>query len=131
MTWVGRSVAMLLTAAVAMSTGACTSGDSDGGAAAASCVYQFEYKGQKYRAVANIDFVVGDELGTATQPPCEDTGGTSDAGEARETKTAYEVDGITSKVAIAVGDSPKNAMLLVSYSGKELPPEVKKLIDGS
>ncbi|MFI8789037.1 hypothetical protein [Streptomyces sp. NPDC055105] len=37
----------------------------------------------------------------------------------------------TSGTAIAVGDSPKDAVLLVSYSGKELPPEVKKLIDGS
>ncbi|WP_354006159.1 DUF6281 family protein [Streptomyces sp. NBC_00154] len=46
-------------------------------------------------------------------------------------RPAYEVDGISPKVAIAIGDTPKTATFFAAYSGSELPPEVQKLIDGS
>ncbi|MFD6802036.1 DUF6281 family protein, partial [Streptomyces cyaneofuscatus] len=74
---------------------------------------------------------VADKLGTATKPPCDDTGGQNEADEAETLETAYAVNGISPKVAIAVGDTPEDAIFVVSYSGSELPPEVEKLIDGS
>ncbi|MFE9858993.1 DUF6281 family protein [Streptomyces sp. NPDC005780] len=47
------------------------------------------------------------------------------------TKTAYDVDGISPKVAIAIGDVPKTATFFAVNSGSEPPPEVQKLIHGS
>nr|WP_275409245.1 DUF6281 family protein [Streptomyces sp. SID12501] len=48
-----------------------------------------------------------------------------------DTMTAFEVDGVPTEVAIAVGDTPGDARLVAVYSNKELPPEVQKPIDGS
>jgi hypothetical protein len=125
MSWARGSVTAVLTAAVAASVAACT---SEGSSAedAASCVYQVIYDGRTYRDVANVAFTVGGKLGAATRPPCDDTGG-QDEGPAT-TETAYSVDGISPKMAIAVGDSPDDVQFVAVYSGNELPPEVKKLI---
>jgi hypothetical protein len=114
-----------------VSAAACTAGSSSSDEGAASCVYQVEYQGRTYQDVANVEFTVGAKLGDATQPPCIDTGGQDEAEEPGTTETAYEVDGISPKVAIAVGDTPDDAKFVAAYSGTELPPEVKKLIDGS
>ncbi|MGD6752072.1 DUF6281 family protein [Streptomyces sp. BH105] len=43
-------------------------------------------------------------------------------------ENVYAVKGISSKVAIAVGETPDEAVLTAVYSGKALPPEVKKLV---
>jgi hypothetical protein len=125
MSWAKRSVAAVLTAAVAATVAACT---SEGTSAddAASCVYQVTYDGRTYRDVANAEFTVGRKLGAATQPPCDDTGGQDE--EPATTETAYAVDGISPKVAIAVGDSPGDVQFVAVYSGNKLPPEVKELI---
>ncbi|MCX4821882.1 DUF6281 family protein [Streptomyces sp. NBC_01142] len=125
-----RSAGLLLAATLTVPTAGCAADDSsDGGAP--SCAIQFTYDGRTYRDVANVDFTVADKLGSATKPPCDDTGGQDEAEEAGTTETAYEVDGLSPKVAIAVGDTPEDAVFVVSYSGSELPPEVKRLIDGS
>ncbi|MFI6704228.1 DUF6281 family protein [Streptomyces sp. NPDC050509] len=120
---------MLLATTMVVSAAACTA-DSSSGEGGESCALQFTYQGRTYRDVANVDFTVADKLGAATKPPCDDTGGQDEAEEAGTTETAYKVNGISAKVAIAVGDTPEEAVFVASYSGSKLPPEVQKLIDG-
>ncbi|MET9472185.1 DUF6281 family protein [Streptomyces sp. NPDC002922] len=131
MSWTGRSTGVLLAAAMVMSVAACTADSGGGGEESASCVARYTYQDRSYRDVANVNFTLGRKLGAATSPPCEDTGGRGKGEEPVTTETAYEVDGISPKVAIAIGDTPKTAMFFAAYSGSELPPEVQKLIDGS
>ncbi|MGW6910593.1 DUF6281 family protein [Streptomyces sp. NPDC054940] len=104
---VGRRLivpALLLSAAVG-----CT---ESGGAAEALCAYVVTYEGRSYLDAANIDFTVGERLGTATIPECDDTpndpGGTVPEGRI----TAYAVEGTDPAVAIAVGDTPAEATLM-------------------
>ncbi|MFB6850208.1 DUF6281 family protein [Streptomyces sp. NPDC056373] len=130
MRWAERSVLVLLTAAAAAAVSACEP-EEDSGEAAASCVYVVTYEGRTYRDVANVDFTVGNELGTATQPPCDDTGGRNAGEEPSTTETAYAVDGISPTVAIAVGDAPDDVKFVAVHSGSALPPEVRKLIADS
>ncbi|MET9973040.1 DUF6281 family protein [Streptomyces sp. NPDC006356] len=92
---------------------------------------EFIDKNIQVRLRRNVEFTVGAKLGDATQPPCDNTGGQDEAEESRTTETAYEVDGISPKVAIAVGDTAGDAKFVAVYSGTEPPPEVKKLIAGS
>ncbi|MFD4259248.1 DUF6281 family protein [Streptomyces sp. NPDC058534] len=128
MSWAKRSASALLMAVVAAPAAACTSEDNSADDTA-SCVYQVTYDGRTYRDVANVEFTVGAKLGAATKPPCDDTG--QDEGEEpATTETAYAVDGISPKAAIAVGDTPDNVHFVAVYSGNELPSEVKKLIAG-
>ncbi|MFD9093386.1 DUF6281 family protein [Streptomyces collinus] len=117
-------------AAVVASAAGCTSGSSTSDETA-SCAYQVTYKGRTYRDVANVEFAVGGRLGTATNPPCDDTGGQDEDQEPAMTKTAYAVNGISPEVAIAVGNTPDDATFVAVYSGNKLPPEVKSLINGS
>ncbi|MFC8826326.1 DUF6281 family protein [Streptomyces sp. NPDC057137] len=131
MSWAGRSAGVLLAATMVVSATACTAdSDGDGGEQAGSCALQFTYEGRTYRDVANVDFAIADKLGTATKPPCDDTGGQDEAEGAGTTETAYKVNGISPTVAIAVGETPEEAIFVASYSGSKLPPEVQKLIDG-
>ncbi|MFG3013023.1 DUF6281 family protein [Streptomyces cinerochromogenes] len=130
MSLAGRGVRVLLMAAMVASAAACTSG-SDTSDETASCAYQVTYKGRTYRDVANVDFTVGDKLGTATKPPCDDTGGQDEDPEPATTRTAYAVNGISPEVAIAVGSTPDDAMFVAVYSDNKLPPEVRKLIKAS
>ncbi|MFF8098757.1 DUF6281 family protein [Streptomyces sp. NPDC016640] len=117
---------LMLTVACASESG------SDGdGEQANSCAYRVLYQDRTYRDVANVEFTAGEKLGSATVLPCDDTGGQNDAGQAGETTTAYRVDGISPSVAFAVGDSLDDTTLVVAYSDSKLPPEVRKLIDGS
>lgn len=127
----GRTAGALLAAAMVMSAAACTADSSSGGEESASCVNRYTYQDRSYRDVANVDFTVGKKLGVATKPPCDDTGGQDKNEEPATTETAYEVDGISPEVAIAIGDTPEEATVFAAYSGSELPPEVEKLIDGS
>ncbi|MGW8884501.1 DUF6281 family protein [Streptomyces sp. NPDC055749] len=127
----GQCARVLLAAAMVMSAAACTAGSSGGGAGSASCAHRFVYEDRSYQDVANVDFTVGRKLGTATEPPCYDTGSQDENTEPTTTQTAFAVDGIPPGVAIAVGDSPAEATLFAAYSGSKLPPEVRKLIRGS
>ncbi|MER6116787.1 DUF6281 family protein [Streptomyces sp. NPDC001743] len=128
MSWTRRS-AGLLVAAMVMPVAACT---ADGGGAEASCVARYTYQDLTYQDVGNVKFTPGKKLGVAAEPPCEDTGGRGGSEEpAGSTETAYEVDGISPEVAIAVGDTPETARFFAVSSGSELPSEVQKLMDGS
>ncbi|MEH0424094.1 DUF6281 family protein [Streptomyces sp. B21-083] len=54
-----------------------------------------------------------------------------EAEEPGTTLTAYEVKGISPKVAVAVGETRAEAVFVSVSSGTELPAAVQKLIDGS
>lgn len=128
----GRTTPLPLMAAMMMLAVACTpESSSDGDGRAESCAYRVLYQDRTYRDVANVEFTAGKKLGSATVPPCEDTGDQDRAGEPGEATTAYAVDGISPDVAVAVGDSPGDATFVAAYSGDKLPPEIQKLIDGS
>ncbi|MET9735160.1 DUF6281 family protein [Streptomyces sp. NPDC006458] len=124
------AMGMLLAAALMASAAACTT-DSSNGATSNACVHQFIYEDRSYQDVANVEFAVGDKLGKATQPPCDDTGGQDEVVEPEPPQTAYAVQGLSPNVAIAVGDTPEEAKLFAAYTGSKLPPEVQKLIDNS
>lgn len=126
----GRCVGGLM-AIVVLSLGACTA-EGGSGDRAAACVNRFTYEGRTYRDVGQVRFTAGEKLGSATRPPCNDTGGQEADEIAGETGTAYAVDGISPEVAIAVGDTADDATFFVSSSfGTELPQEVRELVDGS
>lgn len=112
------------------SAAACTTSNSRDGDGSASCAYRILHQDRTYEDVADVTFTVGGKLGNATQPACDDTGGQEETLPA-DTMTAYEVNGVPPEVAIAVGDTPADARLVVVYSHKELPPEVRKVIEGS
>ncbi|MGI5377797.1 DUF6281 family protein [Streptomyces sp. CA-251387] len=99
--------ALLLTAAVG-----CAESGGAGGAAEASCAHLVTYDSRTYLGVANVDFTVGEKLGTATIPACDDT--PNDPGDSRPQGevTAYAVEGFDPDVAIAVGDTPAEATLM-------------------
>ncbi|MEV6106339.1 DUF6281 family protein [Streptomyces sp. NPDC051940] len=127
----GRWTAALLTAAVAAALTSCGGGSSaDEGDSSASCVVRFVYEGRTYSDVADVEFTAGAKLGTATAPPCDDTGQEDEGGQER--RTAYRVEGLSPEVAIAVGDTPQEAVFLANVpEGGELPPEVRELVKGS
>ncbi|MET9904480.1 DUF6281 family protein [Streptomyces sp. NPDC006446] len=128
-----RVVGLLLAAAALSVSVACASpGDGDGGSSESVCAFLVDYQNREYSDVANVDFTVGDKLGPATLPPCDDTPNDDDDGRAAPSSTtAYAVEGLDPSIAIAVGEEPSEARLVVVYSGTEIPPEVKKRIRGS
>ncbi|MFD4763711.1 DUF6281 family protein [Streptomyces sp. NPDC058439] len=126
---------MLLAAAIMVPAAACSATGSAGSTGSTggekSCAIQFTYQNRTYEDVANVDFTVGQKLGTATKPPCNDVGGQDGGEESPESVIAYRVEGVSPEAAIAVGATPGEAVFVASYAGDELPPEVQKLIDGS
>ncbi|MFD8937166.1 DUF6281 family protein [Streptomyces sp. NPDC059578] len=125
-----RSVGALTAVFVAVSLSACAVDDDATGNQAAACAYEVTYQDRTYGGVGDIgagDVPVGAELGRATSPPCNDHSG---ADERATTERAYAVEGVSPKVAIAVGATPDEVTLVAVHSGTELPPEVRRLIDG-
>ncbi|MER6677582.1 DUF6281 family protein [Streptomyces sp. NPDC000983] len=118
----------VVTAVVWGATGCQASADGpDAGEGAASCAYVVDYDGRRYTDTANIDYERGAELGTATQPPCDDTPGDGDDGGPAHRTTAYRVEGVDPEVAITVGDAPDGVLLVAARPDGELPPEVARL----
>ncbi|MPY46279.1 hypothetical protein FNH04_42160 [Streptomyces phyllanthi] len=103
---------------------------SDGGSA--SCAIVVTYEGRTYQDIGAVDVPVETtgELGRATHPPCNDTGGEEDDEESWESP-AYAVKGVDPTVAIAVGGSPEDATLVAVDEVEDLPAEVRELLDGS
>lgn len=129
MSWTRRSAGLLVAAVMVMPVAACTTG---GGGGESSCVALYTYQGSTYRDVANVKFTVGKKLGVVTSPPCDDAGGSGENEEPVDTGTnAYEMKGISPKIAIAVGDTPETSRFFAVHEGSELPPEVQKLVDAS
>ncbi|MFC5215242.1 DUF6281 family protein [Streptomyces coerulescens] len=102
------AVLLVLTAAGCAEGGAA----EPDGAAAASCAYVVTYADRTYLDTGEGDFTVGEKLGTATVPACDDT--PNDPGDtvAAHRVSAYEVEGTDPAVAIAVGDTPAEATLM-------------------
>ncbi|MGX1886287.1 DUF6281 family protein [Streptomyces sp. NPDC055287] len=91
-----------------------------------------EYDKRTYIGTDNTDIPVGDKLGAATRPPCDDTPNDDSDGRTKASSTtAYTVEGVDPTIAVAVGDEPGDVRLVVIDSDTELPAEVKKLINGS
>jgi hypothetical protein len=55
---------------------------------------------------APSEFTVEGELGAATKPPCDDTGGQDEDEEPATTETACAVNGDSPEVSVAVGGAP-------------------------
>jgi len=127
-----RSVWALLAAVTATMSVACTSpGSSDGGESASSCVYQVKYGNRTYSGAEAKGFTLGDKLGAATLPPCDDTPNDDNDGQTTPTSTtAYEIKGVDPSVAIAVEQSSDDVIFVNVDSDTKLP-EIKKLIRGS
>ncbi|MGY0490970.1 DUF6281 family protein [Streptomyces sp. WG-D5] len=108
----------------ALATG-CTA-QGGGGEAASVCAVAARYEGRTYTQVANIDFTVSRELGPAEFPPCDDTPNDDDTAGPEPT-TAYAVDGLNPRTAIAVHYPSDEVVLLAVQPGGSLPPEVEAL----
>ncbi|WP_406453254.1 DUF6281 family protein [Streptomyces sp. NBC_00876] len=123
--------ALLAAAALVTSAAACTAADADGGGeGSASCANLFTYQGRSYSDVSpNVRFTVGEKVGTASQKPCKDSGDSGEAEGSYATENAYVVDGISSEVAIAIGETAEETEFFSVRSGSGLPPEVKEFID--
>jgi hypothetical protein len=120
-------------AAVAFTAVGCGLDGSEGADANSEsvCASDVFYEGRTYIMLSNVEFEVGQKLGTATSPPCRDTN--DQAAEVLETsENAYAVSGISPDLAIAIGPSPEQAEAFrILRSDKKIPPEVQELIDGS
>lgn len=121
--WYSGAVMVLATL-----TTACTAQGS-GGEAQGACAITALYKGRTYTQVANVDFSIGKALGPAEYPPCDDTPADDDA-TGPEPTTAYAVDGLNPRNAIAVRYTSDEVMLLAHHTDGSLPPEVKSLTRG-
>ncbi|GAA5703757.1 hypothetical protein AQJ43_26025 [Streptomyces avermitilis] len=128
---IGRtgSVWMLPAALLVTMSVACTS--SDGGASASSCAYLVEYQSRTYAGSAARDFTLGDELGAATLPPCDDTPNDDSDGRTTPTSTtAYAIEGVDPAIAIALEQSSDDVIFIDVDSDWTLP-EIKKMIHGT
>ncbi|MGW0496766.1 DUF6281 family protein [Streptomyces sp. NPDC003007] len=127
----GPSRALLAAALLSLSVG-CTAASTDGGGRAdASCAYVIEYDKRRYVARAETDVPVGEPLGSAIRPACDDTPGDGDDGERPAQVTAFAVRGVDPAVAVAVAEDPGEYRLVVAESVKGLPPELRKVLDRS
>jgi hypothetical protein len=119
--------ACAMTFPLAFMTG-CLSSSSAEGEGSGSCAYAVTFKGQSYLEAGPADFTAGPKVGTARLELCADTGGTvSDSGAI----AVYQVEGLDTDIAIAVGSAPGDLRLLAVKSDGELPDEVKDFIKRS
>ncbi len=125
--WLPLSSGMVMV--LAALTTAC-SAQGGGGEAGESCAIAALYGGRTYTQVTDVDFTVGKALGTAEFPPCDDTPGHNDDAVGHEPTTAYAVEGLNPRTAIAVRYTSDEVMLLAVRSDGSLPPEVKTLPRG-
>ncbi|MGW7046038.1 DUF6281 family protein [Streptomyces avermitilis] len=103
---------------------ACTS--SGGGESASSCAYLVEYQNRTYTDAQARDFTLGDKLGAATLPPCDDTPNDDSDGRTTPTSTAaYAIEGVDPRIAIALEQSSDDVIFINVDSDKTLP-EIKK-----
>ncbi|MET9380317.1 DUF6281 family protein [Streptomyces sp. NPDC002928] len=132
---VGRhgSVWALLAAVVVTTSAACTVSDDDGGdKSAPSCAYVIDYQNRRYSARESAEITVGDKLGAATIPSCEDSPNYDPDGRTPPSSTiAYAIEGVDPAVAISVSDASKDIIFVNVESDEDLPPEVSRLINGS
>jgi hypothetical protein len=103
------TVAMLVAAVGCTVDGDATSRD---GEAATSCAGVVSFENRRYLPSDRADFTVGERLGTATVPACDDTPGDDEVAVPEATTGAYAVEGRDPAEAVAVGDTPAGARLM-------------------
>ncbi|MFJ8634303.1 DUF6281 family protein [Streptomyces sp. NPDC093568] len=103
-----KRAALLVTVAV-LAVAGCTGGASGGTSAGASCSGLVTYDGRDYLPTEKSVFTVGERLGTATVPECDDTPNDGEAGIPESTTGVYAIEGIDPAEGVAVGDSPAEA----------------------
>lgn len=91
---------------------AVVAGCSSGGEATASCAGVVRYENRDYLPAQDKDFTVGERLGTARIPECDDTPDDPEVAIPEGTTDAHAVAGRDPAEAIAVGDSPAGARLM-------------------
>ena len=96
---------LLTTAALLASVVGC----AGAGASESDCPYLVTYQGRDYLGTEGGEFTVGEKLGTAAVPACNDTPG--DHGPATTT-TVYAVEGKDPADLIAVEDDTAGAVLV-------------------
>ncbi|MFE5211095.1 DUF6281 family protein [Streptomyces sp. NPDC056600] len=121
------AVAAVGVAVTALLDGTVVCGGREEALAAADCPLRAEYDGRTYHdGVTLKDFTVGERLGVAVVPRCDDTGCVGE--EPRETPGqatgAYRIEGIDPAVALAVGPDPESAVLVVSEGEGTDPGEL-------
>ncbi|MFI1567143.1 DUF6281 family protein [Streptomyces sp. NPDC020490] len=123
------ALAAVVTATAAV--GCTASGSGGDGGSAASCAYLVRYQERTYLGTGVAGFTIGEELGAATIPPCDDTpDDDSDGRTTPDLTTAYSIKGVDPSVAIALERAGDDVMFVDVDSGKSLP-EIKELIHGS
>ncbi|WP_328501078.1 DUF6281 family protein [Streptomyces sp. NBC_00457] len=131
---IGRtgSVWTLLSAVLVTMSVACTSSsDSDGGESASSCAYRAEYQNRTYSGAEVRGFTLGNKLGAATLPPCDDTPSDDSDGQATPTSTtAYAIEGVDPSIAIGL-EQASDDVIFVNVDSDTKLPEIKKMIQGS
>ncbi|MGW0841224.1 DUF6281 family protein [Streptomyces sp. NPDC002787] len=119
---VRAALAVLVTTPLAVGCAAV----SGGGDSQASCAFVVEYGGRDYRQLANMEFELGAEVGTARTAYCDDT---PDDGEAPpepdDAFEAYAIDGLDTADAIGVRRSLDDETFFMVRQGEELPSAVE------
>ncbi|CAM5430967.1 DUF6281 family protein [Streptomyces aurantiogriseus] len=105
-----RVAGRLVVAGALVASAACTS--SDGGESSASCAYVVEYDGRTYAALERPGFTVGEALGAATVPPCDDTPNQDDDGSTPLSTTAYAIEGRDPGEAIWISDASADVLFM-------------------
>lgn len=90
---------VLIAAAALLTATGCTAAEAEN-----ICEYRATYEGRTYAGVSGVEFTVGEKLGSAVLPSCDDTPGDGHV-DPEEKTTAYTVEGRDPADAIAVGDS--------------------------
>ncbi|MFF6875309.1 MULTISPECIES: DUF6281 family protein [unclassified Streptomyces] len=127
----GPARALLAVTLLSLSVGCTAASPDDEAQPQASCAYVIEYDSRRYLGREVTDVPVGESLGSATRPACDDTPGDGDDGEGPVLMTAFALRGVDPAVAIAVAEDPGAYRLAVADSVKELPPALRKMTDGS
>ncbi|MET8979020.1 DUF6281 family protein [Streptomyces sp. NPDC004539] len=115
---------VLLFLAAGWAVGGCSAG---GGEGAASCAFVADYDGRRYSDLSGAEFTLGEAVGTAVLPACDDTGGDGDPGIGERQVVAYSVVGVDPAMAIVV-DEVADTLLVAHETRDRLPPEVRKLL---
>ncbi|MDX3383501.1 DUF6281 family protein [Streptomyces niveiscabiei] len=120
---VSRFAVLLAVGAGAVLSGGCAAGNSDAG----SCASAADFGGRRYSGPAGAEFTLGEAVGTAVLPACDDTGGDDDPGIAAREVRAYAVAGVDPSVAIVVDGSTETLLVAMGARG-QLPVEVRALL---
>jgi Family of unknown function (DUF6281) len=105
------------------------SGADDGGESSGSCAYIVEFDGVEYLGTGTYinssepGPTVGGEIGSGEISPCS----LVDDPDAGKSRTVYRVTGVDKRWAVAFGDSPDHAMILVVKDGRAPQGVIRKL----